>query len=89
MSEKEKARRRIATLEDYKHVFMTPRGQKVLWDLMKEHFIISPTFHENAMEMAYREGQRNTILRILALLKIDTKKLLDKVEEEQRIEENL
>lgn len=86
MAEESKAKRRIATLANYKQVFGTEIGKRVLWDMMQEHFILGHTFHDNPHEMSFREGQRNVVLRILNLIKLDTKLLLERLEEEDRRE---
>lgn len=56
--------------EVYRHVFSTPEGKRVLEDLIENHFICASVF-ENANDpfaiVAYREGGKNAVLRILAL----------------------
>lgn len=54
----------------YRFVFSTPEGEIVLKDLITNHYIQASTFeHANdpfAM-VAYREGGKNAVLRILAM----------------------
>lgn len=54
----------------YRFVFSTPEGEMVLKDLIANHYIQASTFeHANdpfAM-VAYREGGKNAVLRILAM----------------------
>lgn len=42
----------------------------------------------DAMEMAFREGERNVVLRIMNILKIDPIKLAKKIDEAIKEEEN-
>ncbi len=89
MSKDERGKRRLATIENYKEIFNTPGGKRVLWDLMQEHYVIAPTFDGcEALEMAYREGQRNVVLRILQLMKIDVRKLAEALEEREKEQTN-
>lgn len=48
----------------YKRLFATEDGKLVLNDLMYAHFIQGPLPLDN---LQYAEGQRNVVLRILAL----------------------
>tara|TARA_Y100000356_G_C11042294_1_gene174238 strand:+ start:185 stop:451 length:267 start_codon:yes stop_codon:yes gene_type:complete len=60
---------------DYKAVFSTEEGERVLFDLMKNNFMLAPTFTSCVHEMALREGSRNAILRILSILKVNPEEL--------------
>ena len=64
-------KRDIATIEDaYKYVFSTPEGEIVLEDLMSMHYISKSTFEtpeDTPAMVAYREGGKNAVLRILAI----------------------
>lgn len=54
----------------YRHVFSTPEGERVLNDLIANHFIQASTFehaNDSFSMVAYREGGKNAVLRILAL----------------------
>lgn len=56
--------------ELYRHVFSTPEGERVLKDLMTTHYIQASTFehaNDSFAMVAYREGGKNAVLRILAL----------------------
>jgi len=61
----------------YQAIFSSEDGKKVLYDLMRTHYIISSTFSKDPYETALKEGERNTVLRILSILKIDPIQLLD------------
>lgn len=54
----------------YRHIFATHEGEIVLEDLMNMHYINRSTFeqpNDPATLIAYREGGKNAVLRILAL----------------------
>lgn len=55
----------------------------MLVDLMKGCHVQSSTMHELPHVMAYKEGQRDTVLRILKMLKIDHRKLLEELEKQE------
>lgn len=61
----------IATIEEaYRHVFSTPEGEIVLADLMSMHYICKSIFEspdDTPTMVAYREGGKNAVLRILAI----------------------
>ena len=61
----------------YQAIFSSEDGKKVLYDLMRTHYIISSTFSKDPYETALKEGERNTVLRILSILIIDPIQLLD------------
>ncbi len=55
-------------VDAYKHVFNTNEGKIVLDDMCKAGCLYSPIISSDALEMAFREGGRNAVLRILAIL---------------------
>jgi len=59
----------------YKHVFATEDGKKVLHDLMKTFHIFHSTMDASAHEMAYNEGERSVVLRILRTINTDPSEL--------------
>ncbi len=62
---------------DYKSVFGTEEGKRVLFDMMANHHFITPTLSvkNNAIEAAFNEGQRNVILRVLTYMKLDIRQI--------------
>lgn len=78
---KKRARKPVDRALNYQAIFSTPEGQKVLWDLMSTHHIIGSTFSKDTHEMALKEGERNVVLRILQILKIDVTTLAKRIEE--------
>lgn len=73
------------TLEAYDLVFKSPAGQIVLLDLMKNHGILSNIYKGDVNEMLVKEGERNCILRILHILKMDVKTILERIDDEDSI----
>jgi hypothetical protein len=59
-------------------------GSKVLEDLMNTHFVVSLTYNKDPIEMAFNEGQRSVVLRILKYLKEDIKAIEKRIEEVER-----
>lgn len=53
---------------DYKRVFSTPEGKRVLFDLMNAHFMLVP--HNGD---PFKEGQRSVVLTILNRMKVDVR----------------
>ncbi len=77
----EKARK---TVSHYQSVFGSPSGKAVLYDLMKVNFILSPTISPGNSDLTLvHEGQRNAILRIMTILKMDPAKILGTIEGEE------
>lgn len=80
--QKEMAKRSLGLYQDYKMTFNSLEGKRVLFDLMKHHNFIKPSFVKgDPYETAFNEGQRNVILRILTLVDIDITEIKKKIEE--------
>ena len=79
--QKKRVRKPVDRAISYQALFATDDGQKVLWDLMSNHHMIGSTFSKDTHEMALKEGERNVILRILQILKLDVEKLATRIEE--------
>lgn len=78
---KKRARRPVDRAIAYQAVFSTADGHKVLWDLMSNHHVIGSTYSKDTHEMVLKEGERNVVLRILQILKINVETLAKKIEE--------
>lgn len=62
--------------EDYRKVFETPEGKKVLADLEKVGFWKTTTFVSNdAMTTIFNEGTRAFLLHIKTILELDVETL--------------
>lgn len=81
MNQDKEAKKRAGVVSCYQKVFSSGEGHRVLLDLLKQHYMMESTFHSNPNEMYFREGERNVVLRILHLLKIDARELYKRIEE--------
>lgn len=71
----------------YQQTFNSESGKKVLLDLIKQHHVISSSFDKDPYVMALKEGEKNTVLRILSILQVDASNMLDKLKEMQQEED--
>lgn len=65
----------LETATLYKDVFNTEKGKKVLWDLMKASGYTSTNFDDNPYKMAFNEGLRSMVIRIIKFTELDASKL--------------
>jgi len=83
------AKRQIATIQEYKHIFDSVAGKKVLNDLMRNFHIMGSGFDKDPYMHAFRAGEQNVVKYILMKMKQDTNamlKRLDSAEQERRQE---
>lgn len=66
-----KETKRARLVRAYREVFSTEAGKEVLNDLCNSCHIHRSTMDSNPHEMAYREGERSVVLRILRTIEID------------------
>ena len=78
---KKVARRQVARVQDYQQTFSSPHGKRVLYDLMGVCHMLQPLNVSNPQVMAFEEGQRQVVLRILTYLKVDMEKLHERIRE--------
>lgn len=75
----------LTRVADYKNVFGSAQGKRVLEDLCRNHFMFTTTnVKGDQIESIRREGERLVVLRILSHLKLDLVKLEKLIEQEQR-----
>lgn len=55
---------------DYRTVFGTPEGKRVLADMCARYWMFGSTLHTDAIVMAHREGERNVVLDIMRYLEL-------------------
>ena len=55
---------------DYRTVFGTPEGKRVLADMCARYWVFGSLLHADAIVMAHREGERNTVLDIMRYLEM-------------------
>ena len=77
-----KRHKRADLVRAYKNVFSTEEGKLVLHDLMKTFHILQSTMDANPNEVAYKEGERSVVLRILRTINTDPNEL-EKILNEQ------
>lgn len=85
---KVRKKRQVDRVVDYREVFGSDTGKRVLYDLIKQHNVLQSTFDPNPNLHAFKEGERNTVLRILTLLKIDPIQLDQLIDKGRAIEES-
>lgn len=68
----------------YQNIFKSPDGELVLKDLMSTHGILSNTYKGNVNDMLVKEGERNVVLRILSILKIDINAIYERIDRETK-----
>jgi len=74
-----------AITQAYKTAFNTLDGKLALHDMMKVHYLLSPTYTKkiDPYEMAFNEGQRSVVLRILSILDIDMEALREFIKQQK------
>jgi len=80
--------KQVDRLQDYHTLFNTALGKRVLNDMMSTHYVMNSTFHENPGITALREGERNVVLRILTILKLDLNQIRERIEHDEKIRDN-
>lgn len=76
------AKRQANLLSAYQNIFKSPDGELVLKDLMRTHGILSNIFKGDVNNMLISEGERNVVLRILSILKIDMNAIYERIDRE-------
>jgi len=66
-----KQSKKARIVQAYRSIFNSDQGKEVLHDLCKSCHIFHSTMDQNPHEMAYKEGERSVVLRILRTLEID------------------
>lgn len=70
-----KRNERAEMIRAYKRVFESEDGKKVLADLAKAGHVYRSTMDPNPNEVAYKEGERSMVLRIMRTVKTDPSEL--------------
>ena len=78
MSQRKAQEKQYATVLEYKRVFGSPDGQKVLHDLMDRFHLLRAThFRGDSHESAFRDGERHVVITIMQILKQNPEKLME------------
>jgi hypothetical protein len=86
MTKKTLAMKKADLVADYKLLFESESGQRVLFDLMKVGHFMTTSFQGEVHDCVFREGERNMVNYILTMLKqdpVELKRMIDKQEEEE------
>ena len=74
------AKKSASKISAYQGFFNSPEGQLVLEDMMKAHYVNQSTVFDGDFTKAIlREGERNVVLRILGILKMDVKAIQERI----------
>ena len=68
LSFEQRQAKQAEVIRAYNRLFNTTDGKLVLEDLKQAHWINRPTVDVNTNLMSMREGERNVVLRIMALV---------------------
>lgn len=74
-------RRQADNIQAYRDTFESPQGKKVLLNLISTHGVMTSTFDKDPQLAAFKEGERNVVLRILSLLKADPQQIRNLIRE--------
>lgn len=62
---------RAALADDYRHVFASESGQRVLADLLRRAGVMQTSHDGNPMQTAYAEGKRRIGLELIEMINAD------------------
>ena len=57
MARKKVSTKQLDVTSDYKTVFTSEAGKRVLWDILRNSFVLGSVYCDNPHETALREGQ--------------------------------
>lgn len=69
---------------DYKRVFGSEQGQRVLNDLIANHFVMNTTYSRGSqaeLDMAFKEGQRQVVMRMMTIMNYDPEQVEKQIKE--------
>lgn len=82
---KNRVKEKVEILSAYKNIFTSLDGEKVLKDLMENHWILKSSYSGNTNDMILREGEKNVVLRILHILDIDINALYERIDRDSEV----
>ncbi len=80
-SEVERAKRQVGIRKAYQSVFSGPMGRQVLMDLIKQSKMMSNPPDLSNATLAFAEGERSIVRRILSYVHTDTTVMSERIEE--------
>lgn len=78
----------LQNVKNYKKVFGSETGKKVLWDLLKACGFMSDGFDENPNVTSYNSGARSMVLRILKIVEMNESELGAIISSQRKAEQN-
>ena len=72
-----KAQKHVKKIIDYKDLFETELGQRVVFDLCKRFHYFQTSYNGNVNDTLFKEGERNVINFILFNMQQDPEKILN------------
>lgn len=82
-----KEKKVVETINHYKKTFTSDSGHKVLLDMIKASGMLNTSFDISPHQMAFNEGQKALVLRILRTIETDPAKLLELINKAGQSEE--
>jgi hypothetical protein len=85
MTKKNIALKKADLVADYKLLFESETGQRVLYDILKNCHFMTTSYQGDINDCIFREGERNAANYILVMLKQDPvalRQMIDKMEME-------
>lgn len=76
-----KALKQTQVRRAYQDIFGSPKGKIVLFDLMREHDLLSTPRSLDHATLAYSEGEKAVIKRIMVYLNTDVQNLEERIRE--------
>ena len=78
-----KRQKKADLVRAYRNVFSSTEGKLVLHDMMKTFHVLHSTMDSNPHELAYKEGERSVVLRILRTINTDPSELEKMLNEQE------
>jgi len=75
MSDLSHVKRQFATVRDFKDLFASDKGRRVLYKLMSHGHLLSPSWNKDPYQHAFNSGQRDTVMFILTTMKTNMRDL--------------
>jgi hypothetical protein len=83
-AEERRADKHKTMMMDYKRVFGSEQGRRVLSDLIANHFVMNSTYSRGPqaeLDMAFKEGQRQVVMRLMTIMKYDPEQTAQAIKE--------
>ena len=81
---KDKLQEIVSLKKVYLSTFESESGKQVLADLAKRCFTKTTTFSDDALRLAFNEGQRTVLLTINNMMNLDVEKMKNLIEQQKK-----